>query len=47
MVFEKNTFLCEAVDVGSFEVGVAHAGEGVGALVIGEDEDDIGPGGGV
>ncbi len=41
MVFEENTIVREAVDVGRFDVGIAHAAERVPPLVVREEEDNV------
>lgn len=43
MVPEENALLRQTVDMGCFQVRVSHATEGVGSLVVREDENDVWP----
>jgi hypothetical protein len=40
-ILETGSLSSEAIEVGSFEMGVAGAAHGIGAVVIGKDEDDV------
>ena len=42
-MFQMGAFAADAVDVGGFELGVAGEAHRPGGLIVGEDEDDVGP----
>jgi hypothetical protein len=43
VVLEQHPLLREAINVRGLEMRVAHATQGIPALIVGENENDIGP----
>ena len=41
-IFKKHPVLCQLVDMGGLNHGIAHASERISSLVIGQNENDIG-----
>ena len=44
MVFKEKTLLSETINMRRLEMRMPHAAEGIGALVVGQDENDVGTG---
>ena len=42
MIFKEKTLLSETINMRRLEMRMPHAAKGIGALVIGEDENDVG-----
>ena len=42
MVFKEKTLLSETINMRRLEMRMPHAAKGIGALVIGEDKNDVG-----
>ena len=42
MVFKEKTLLSETINMRRLEMRMPHAAKGIGALVVGEDENDVG-----
>jgi hypothetical protein len=44
MVFKEKTLLGETINMRRLKMRMPHAAEGIGALVVGQDENDVGTG---
>jgi hypothetical protein len=42
MIFKEKTLLSETINMRRLEMRMPHAAKGIGALVVGEDENDVG-----
>jgi len=42
MIFKEKTLLSETINMRRLEMRMPHAAEGIGALVVGQDENDVG-----
>ena len=42
MIFKEKSLLSETINMRRLEMRMPHAAKGIGALVVGEDENDVG-----